>query len=99
MPWLILTPGYLESKRTLQIVATDFIKITTKFENALDTEPIQILIKQYMERSTEDLNISLENVMKILTETSKLCLKIKAKKTYKRIKNHPTRNGSTVNVA
>ena len=39
-----------------------------------------------MERSTEDVNISLENVMKILTETSKLCLKIKAKKTYKRIK-------------
>ena len=39
-----------------------------------------------MERSTEDVNISLENVMKILTETSKLCQKIKAKKTYKRIK-------------
>ena len=39
-----------------------------------------------MERNTEDVNISLENAMKILTETSKLCLKIKAKKTYKRIK-------------
>ena len=39
-----------------------------------------------MARSTEDVNISLENVMKILSETSKLRLKIKAKKTYKRIK-------------
>ena len=57
-----------------------------KFKNALRTEPIQILIRQYMERNTEDVNISLENTMKILTESSKLCLKIKAKKTYKRIK-------------
>ena len=57
-----------------------------KFKNALRTEPIQILIRQYMARSTEDVNISLENDMKILTETSKLCLKIEAKKTYKRIK-------------
>ena len=57
-----------------------------KFKNALRTEPIQILIRQYMERNTEDVNISLENAMKILTESSKLCLKIKAKKTYKRIK-------------
>ena len=57
-----------------------------KFKNALRTEPIQILIRQYMERNTEDVNISLENAMTILTETSKLCLKIKAKKTYKRIK-------------
>ena len=39
-----------------------------------------------MERNTEDDNISLENALKILTETFKLCLKIKAKKTYKRIK-------------
>ena len=39
-----------------------------------------------MERNTENVNISLENAMKILTETSKLCVKIKAKKTYKRIK-------------
>ena len=39
-----------------------------------------------MDRNIEDVNISLENAMKILTETSKLCLKIKAKKTYKRIK-------------
>ena len=55
-------------------------------KNTLRTEPIQILIRQYMERNTEDVNISLENAMKILTESSKLCLKIKAKKTYKRIK-------------
>ena len=54
-------------------------------KNTLRTEPIQILIRQYMERNTEDDNISLENALKILTETSKLCLKIKAKKTYKRI--------------
>ena len=46
-----------------------------KFKNALRTEPIQILIRQYMATSTEDVNISLENDMKILTETSKLCLK------------------------
>ena len=39
-----------------------------------------------MEGNTEGLNTSLENAMKILSETSKLCLKIKAKKTYKRIK-------------
>ena len=39
------------------------------------------LSRQYMERNTEDVNISLENAMKILTKTSKLCLKIKAKKT------------------
>ena len=39
-----------------------------------------------MGRNTENVNISLENAMKILTETSKLCVKIKAKKTYKRIK-------------
>ena len=39
-----------------------------------------------MERNTEDDNISLENALKILTHTPKLCLKIKAKKTYKRIK-------------
>ena len=57
-----------------------------KFKNALRTEPIQILIRQYMETNTEDVNISLENTMKILTESSKLCLKIKAKKTYRRIK-------------
>ena len=50
-------------------------------KNTLRTEPIQILIRQYMERNTEDDNISLENALKILTETSKLCLKIKAKKT------------------
>ena len=39
-----------------------------------------------MERNNENVNISLENAMKILTETSKLRVKIKAKKTYKRIK-------------
>ena len=39
-----------------------------------------------MERNTEDVNISLANAMKILTETSKLCPKIKVKKSYKRIK-------------
>ena len=36
--------------------------------------------------NTEDGKISLENALQILTETSKLCLKIKAKKTYKHIK-------------
>ena len=54
--------------------------LTFKIKNALRTEPIQIS-RQYMERNTEDVNISLENAMKILTKTSKLCLKIKAKKT------------------
>ena len=44
-----------------------------------------------MERNTEDDNISLENALKILTETFKLCLKIKAKKTYKRIKKSPNK--------
>ena len=49
-----------------------------------------------MQRNNENVNISLENAMKILTETSKLCVKIKAKKTYKRIKKS---SNKTVNVA
>ena len=51
-----------------------------------------------MERNTENVNISLENAMKILTELT-LRKKLKLRKLISVLRNHPTRNGSTVNVA
>ena len=39
-----------------------------------------------MERLTEDVNVSLDDAVNILTATSKICLKIKTKKSRKRIK-------------
>ena len=39
-----------------------------------------------MERHTEDVNVSLDDAVNILTATSKICLKIKTKKSRKRIK-------------
>ena len=49
-------------------------------------ESIQILIREYMERHTEDVNVSLDDAVNILTATSKMCLKIKTKKSRKRVK-------------
>ena len=57
-----------------------------KFRNALRTEPIQILIREFMERNTEDVNVSLDDAVNILTAASKLCLKIKTKRSRKRIR-------------
>ena len=57
-----------------------------KFRNALRTEPIQILIREFMERNTEDVNVSLDDAVNILTATSKICLKIKTKRSRKRIR-------------
>ena len=56
-----------------------------KFKNTLCTEPIQILIRNYLERDDGDVNTSLTDSVNILTATSKLCLKIR-KKPRKRIK-------------
>ena len=39
-----------------------------------------------MERHTEDVNVSLDDAVSILTVTSKMCLKIKTKISRKRIK-------------
>ena len=39
-----------------------------------------------MNRNIEDVNVSLDDALDILTETSKICLKIKTKKSRKRIK-------------
>ncbi|KAL9982766.1 hypothetical protein ACROYT_G004864 [Oculina patagonica] len=58
----------------------------SKFRNTLRTEPIQILIREYLDRSSEDVNVSLDDTMNILTATSKICLKIKSKGIRKRIK-------------
>ena len=49
-------------------------------------ESIQILIREYMERHTEDVNVSLDDAVNIPTATSKICLKIKPKKSRKRVK-------------
>ena len=49
-------------------------------------ESIQILVREYMNRNIEDVNVSLDDALNILTETSKICLKIKTKKSRKRIK-------------
>ena len=49
-------------------------------------ESIQILIREYMNRNIEDVNVLLDDALNILTETSKICLKIKIKKSRKRIK-------------
>ena len=57
-----------------------------KFRNALRTEPIQILIREFMERNTEDINVSLDDAVNILTATSKICLKIKTKRSRKRFR-------------
>ena len=57
-----------------------------KFRNTLQTEPIQILIRECMTRNSEDINASLDDVANILTTTSQLCLKIKTKRSRKRIK-------------
>ena len=57
-----------------------------KFRNALRTEPIQILIRECMERNAEDVNVSLDDAVNILTATSKICLKIKTKRSRKRIR-------------
>ena len=57
-----------------------------KFRNTLRMESIQILIREYMERHTEDVNVSLDDAVNILTATSKICLKIKTKKSRKRVK-------------
>ena len=64
----------------------------------LRTESIQILIREYMERHTEDVNVSLDDAVNILTATSKIYLKIKTKKSLKRIKATSKKKGSTVNV-
>ena len=40
-----------------------------KFRNTLRVESIQILIKEYMERHTEDVNVSLDDAVNILTAT------------------------------
>ena len=39
-----------------------------------------------MERHTEDVNVSLDDAVNILTAISKICLKIKTQKSRKRIK-------------
>ena len=52
----------------------------------LRMESIQILIREYMNRNIEDVNVSLDGALNILTATSKICLKIKTKKSRKRIK-------------
>ena len=57
-----------------------------KFRNTLRTEPIQILIRDYLNRNSEDVNVSLDDAVNILTATSKNCLKIKIKRSRKRIK-------------
>ena len=58
-----------------------------KFRNALRTEPIQILIREFRERNTENANVSLDDAVNILTATSKICLcKIKTKRSRKRIR-------------
>ena len=57
-----------------------------KFRNTLRMESIQILIREYIERHTEDVNVSVEDAVNILTATSKICLKIKTKKSRKRVK-------------
>ena len=69
-----------------------------KFRNTLCTEPIQILIREYMDRNSEDVNVSLDDAVNILTATSKICLKIKIKRFRKRIKRHLIKNGLTMNV-
>jgi len=58
----------------------------SKFKNTLCTEPIQTLIKDFLERDSDDVNTSLADTINILTATSKLCLKISIKKSRKRIK-------------
>ena len=57
-----------------------------KFRNTLRTEPIQILIREYLDRNSEDVNVSLDDAVNIFTATSKNCLKIKIKRSRKRIK-------------
>ena len=57
-----------------------------KFRNTLRTEPIQILIREYLNRNWEDVNVSLDDAVNILTAASKNCLKIKIKRSRKRIK-------------
>ena len=52
----------------------------------LRTESIQIQIRENMECHTEDVNISLEDAVNILTATLKICLKMKIKTSHKRIK-------------
>jgi len=39
-----------------------------------------------MEQNTEDVNVSLDDAVNILTATSKICLKIKTKRSRKRIR-------------
>ena len=69
-----------------------------KFRNMLRMESIQILKWEYKERHTEDVNVSLDDAVNILTATSKMCLKIKTKKSRKRVKATSNKNGSIVNV-
>ena len=57
-----------------------------KFRNTLRTEPIQILIREYLDRNSEDVNVSLDDAVNIFTATSKNCPKIKIKRSRKRIK-------------
>ena len=56
-----------------------------KFRNTLRTEPIQILIREYLDRNSEDVNVSLDDAVNIFTATSKNCLKIKIKRSRKSI--------------
>ena len=49
-------------------------------------ERIQILIREFMERNTENVNVLLDDAVNILTATLKICLKIKAKRSRKRIR-------------
>ena len=60
-----------------------------KFKNTLRTEPIQILIRNYLERDDGDVNTSLTDAINILTATSKLCLrKLRKRKRIKKTSNN-----------
>ena len=59
---------------------------SVKYRIILRMESIQIIIREYMNRNIEDVNVSIDDALNILTATSKLCLKIKTKKYRKRIK-------------
>ena len=70
-----------------------------KFRNTLRTEPIQILIREYLDRNSEDENVSLDDAVNIFTAASKNCLKIKIKRSRKRSKKHLKKIGLAMNVA
>ena len=88
--WLNLSTNLPTSETQTLNSTSRLLRLPRQFcwENTLRTEPIQVLIREYLDRNSEDVNVSSDDAVNIFTATSKNCLKIKIKRSRKRIKKN-----------